>query len=106
MDLEGSLRASYFDAVSLLVDNRPLLGETLSTKPHPYIISLRYAFQDVDHLYLAMDFIGGGDLFSLLEQHSSGLPVHWIPTYSGEVALVGRPPSPPPHTHKKKPGLN
>ena len=37
-------------------------------QPHPFIISLNYAFQDMDHLFLVMDFVGGGDLFALLEQ--------------------------------------
>lgn len=29
---------------------------------HPFIVNMHYAFQDRDNLYLAMDFLKGGDL--------------------------------------------
>ena len=45
--------------------------QQLAVAPHPYIVSLRYAFQDNDNLYLLMDFVGGGDLFTLLESKGS-----------------------------------
>lgn len=31
-----------------------------------WIVRLAYSFQDVDHLYLVMDWMGGGDLLNLL----------------------------------------
>ena len=38
----------------------------MANKPHPFVVSLHYAFQTEDSLYLLMDFVGGGDLFSLM----------------------------------------
>ncbi|GAA5895234.1 hypothetical protein JCM8208_005943 [Rhodotorula glutinis] len=43
---------------------RDLLA-TASTSTR-WTVKLHYSFQDVDHLYLAMDFMSGGDLLSLL----------------------------------------
>ena len=34
--------------------------QDLSGKQHPYIVSLHHSFQDDSHLYLVMDFVGGG----------------------------------------------
>eukprot|EP00964_Phaeocystis_antarctica_P035768 scaffold20446_cov54-Phaeocystis_antarctica.AAC.3 len=34
--------------------------QDLSDKVHPYIVSLHHSFQDDAHLYLVMDFVGGG----------------------------------------------
>ena len=34
--------------------------QDLSDKQHPYIVSLHHSFQDEAHLYLVMDFVGGG----------------------------------------------
>ncbi len=31
-----------------------------------WIVQLHYAFQDVDHLYLVLEYMGGGDLLNLL----------------------------------------
>ncbi|KOO34293.1 protein kinase 2 [Chrysochromulina tobinii] len=36
---------------------------------HPYIVRLHYAFEDHSHFYQALDFVGGGDLFSHLQVH-------------------------------------
>ena len=36
---------------------------------HPYIVRLHYAFEDHAHFYQALDFVGGGDLFSHLQVH-------------------------------------
>lgn len=44
-------------AVSVM--NEKNLLEQLS---HPFIVNMYLAFQDRDCLYLAMDFLGGGDL--------------------------------------------
>ena len=42
-----------------------------SSTSHPngapsWIVKLHYAFQDIDNLYLALDYMGGGDLLNLL----------------------------------------
>lgn len=41
----------------------------LARQPHPFIVRLHHAFQDVANLYLAMDYIGGGDIFDLLQRY-------------------------------------
>ena len=62
--------------------------EDLSARPHPFVVSLRYAFQDVSHLYLIMDYVGGGDLFSLLESKTR-FPEEWVTLYGGEIVSRG-----------------
>ena len=34
----------------------------LSKLNHPFLVNMTYAFQDRDNLYLAMDYLDGGDL--------------------------------------------
>ena len=56
---------------------------------HPFIVKLHFAFQDERHLFLVLDFIGGGDLFSLLED----APNHQLSEgatrfYSAEMVLA------------------
>ena len=50
-------------AVQRVVDENTIL----QTIVHPYIVRLHYAFQDSSHFFLALDFLGGGDLFSHLQ---------------------------------------
>lgn len=40
--------------------------EILTCAKIPWIVNLRYSFQDENFLYLVMDFLPGGDLMSLL----------------------------------------
>jgi serine/threonine kinase 38 len=40
--------------------------EILSTSKNPWIVNLRFSFQDEYYLYLVMDFLPGGDFMSLL----------------------------------------
>ena len=54
---------------------------------HPFIVSLQHSFQDDQHLYLVMDFVGGGDLFSLIEKKGR-LPEDWARIYSAEIVLA------------------
>lgn len=48
----------------------------MAARPHPFIVSLRYAFQDDRHLFILLDYVGGGDLFRLLAQKGK-LPEDW-----------------------------
>lgn len=61
--------------------------QDLSDKQHPYIVSLHHSFQDDAHLYLVMDFVGGGDLFMLIESQER-LPEEWAMIYSAELTLA------------------
>ena len=36
--------------------------EFLSYLHHPFIVNMKYSFQDYDNLYLVMDLLTGGDL--------------------------------------------
>ncbi len=33
--------------------------QQMASRPHPYVISLRYAFQTADNIFLIMDLMGG-----------------------------------------------
>lgn len=45
-------------------DERKMLGEV----KHPFLITLWGTFQDSKNLYMVMDFVEGGELFSLLRK--------------------------------------
>ncbi len=45
-------------------DERRMLGEV----KHPFLITLWGTFQDARNLYMVMDFVEGGELFSLLRK--------------------------------------
>ncbi|KAI9590845.1 kinase-like domain-containing protein [Syncephalis fuscata] len=40
--------------------------DVLTTSTSPWLVKLFYAFQDTEHLYLAMEYVPGGDLRTLL----------------------------------------
>lgn len=45
---------------------RDLMTSASASATAKWIVKLIYSFQDVDHLYLIMEFMGGGDLLNLL----------------------------------------
>jgi protein kinase A len=49
-------------------DERRMLGEV----KHPFLITLWGTFQDARNLYMVMDFVEGGELFSLLRKSGVG----------------------------------
>ncbi|EDQ92496.1 uncharacterized protein MONBRDRAFT_1270, partial [Monosiga brevicollis MX1] len=40
----------------------------MATSDSPWIVQLHYAFQDKDFLFMAMEFVAGGDLISLIDE--------------------------------------
>ena len=50
-----------------------------------WITSLRYAFQDVENLYLVMEFHGGGDFLQLLARHDDMLDENMAKFYAAEM---------------------
>ncbi|EKC99215.1 hypothetical protein A1Q2_06415 [Trichosporon asahii var. asahii CBS 8904] len=53
--------------------------EMLVRVRHPFLVNLWGTFQDVNNLYMVMDFVAGGELFSLLRKSQF---------YAAEVALA------------------
>ncbi|KZS87749.1 kinase-like protein [Sistotremastrum niveocremeum HHB9708] len=54
---------------------------------HPFIVNLWGTFQDSSNLYMVMDFVAGGELFSLLRK-SRRFPDPVAKFYAAEVALA------------------
>ncbi|KAJ4493799.1 AGC/PKA protein kinase [Lentinula edodes] len=54
---------------------------------HPFIINLWGTFQDATNLYMVMDFVPGGELFTLLRR-SNRFPEPVAKFYAAEVALA------------------
>lgn len=46
--------------------------EMLVRVRHPFLVNLWGTFQDVNNLYMVMDFVAGGELFSLLRKSQVG----------------------------------
>jgi len=59
----------------------------LSCVQHPFIINLWGVFQDTGNLYMVMDFVPGGELFTLLRR-SNRFPDPVAKFYAAEVALA------------------
>jgi hypothetical protein len=47
--------------------------EMLVRVRHPFLVNLWGTFQDVSNLYMVMDFVAGGELFSLLRKSQVSL---------------------------------
>jgi serine/threonine protein kinase len=73
-------------SVSQAITEKQVLQQ-MASRPHPYVVSLRYAFQSSDNIFLVMDLVGGGDLYQLL-QANGRLPEKWVVVYAAEVALA------------------
>ncbi|KAK9719225.1 serine/threonine-protein kinase dbf2, variant 2 [Basidiobolus ranarum] len=50
--------------------------DVLTAANSPWLVQLFYAFQDLDHVYLAMEYVPGGDLRSLLNNSGSIAETH------------------------------
>ena len=59
----------------------------LAAVRHPFIVCLHYAFQNQAKLYMVMDFVQGGDFFTLMRKYRR-LPEEWVRIYVGEIALA------------------
>ncbi|KAI0180007.1 Pkinase-domain-containing protein [Hypoxylon sp. FL1284] len=64
-------------------DERRMLGEV----KHPFLITLWGTFQDPRNVYMVMDFVEGGELFSLLRK-SGRFPNPVAKFYAAEVTLA------------------
>ncbi|QRV83850.1 Serine/threonine-protein kinase [Ceratobasidium sp. AG-Ba] len=59
----------------------------LASVRHPFIVNLWGTFQDVNNLFMVMDFVPGGELFTLLRK-SKRFPSPVAKFYSAEVILA------------------
>ena len=66
--------------------------EIMSLMYHPFIVRLHWTFQSPQHLFLVMTYVGGGELYELMERHLSlngkPMPVPWARFYAAELALA------------------
>jgi S-adenosylmethionine/arginine decarboxylase-like enzyme len=53
-------------------DARRAISESAAMQEikHPFVVTLHFAFQDANHIYFVLEFVGGGDLYSHLERHT------------------------------------
>lgn len=51
-----------------------------------WIVSMQYAFQDAQFLYMAMEYMAGGDLVTLQENYD--FPENWARFYTAELLLA------------------
>lgn len=54
---------------------------------HPFIVQLKYAFQNSGKLYLVMEYLSGGELFRLLDTEGY-LKEEWAIFYIAEITLA------------------
>lgn len=59
----------------------------LAAVQHPFIVRLHFAFQNNHKLYMVMDFVQGGDFFTLMRKFRR-LPEEWVCLYVCEIALA------------------
>ena len=59
----------------------------LETLNHPFLIKMRYAFQNYESLYIVMDYANGGDLFWHI-QNDKQFSENRARFYSGEILLA------------------
>lgn len=64
----------------------------LQAVQHPFIINLWGTFQDTANLYMVMDFVPGGELFTLLRRSNVSPPLqHMLSLYSYSISALPRP---------------
>ena len=61
--------------------------EILMMIDHPFIVTLVAAFQDEKRLYMLMEFVNGGELFSYLRKQGR-LPIDSARFYAAEITLA------------------
>lgn len=54
----------------------------------PFLVRLHAAFQDTTHLYLLMEFVQGGELFTFMRKRRRALRESWARFYAATV-IVG-----------------
>ena len=52
-----------------------------------FIVKMYYSFQGKEYLYLVMEYLNGGDLYSLLSKYGY-LDEEWVRKYSAEILMA------------------
>ncbi|OZJ02381.1 hypothetical protein BZG36_04445, partial [Bifiguratus adelaidae] len=78
----NKLKCIKMRAVENIISERRLL-EAID---FPFIVNLRYAFQDDENLFMVLDLMLGGDLRFHLERYGK-LKEEWVQFYVAEIAL-------------------
>ncbi|ESO94492.1 hypothetical protein LOTGIDRAFT_215457 [Lottia gigantea] len=60
--------------------------EIMSNANSEWIVQLHFAFQNMRHLYMVMDYMPGGDLVNLMSNYD--VPEKWAKFYCAEVVLA------------------
>ena len=63
-------------------------SEVMQKLDSPFVAKLQGAFQDDSHLYYLMEFVGGGDLTSHLNENGGSFPESWCQLYTAEIATA------------------
>ena len=71
---------------SVVMREKDILA-SLSSSPHPCVITMHNAFQTPSHLFMLMEIATGGELFTLLEKFNRFQPEHAL-FYAGNVVLA------------------
>ena len=72
-----------------VVENMRAERDVLEAVRHPFIVNLRFAFQSETKLYLVLDFISGGELFTRLNNSKdNALPIKDCRFYAAEIVLA------------------
>ncbi|CAM9550463.1 unnamed protein product [Heterosigma akashiwo] len=77
--------------IKLIQDERIILS---LMEPHPFIVQLHYAIKKGAHVYFIMDFMPGGDLYTMLRRFNIKLADTLF--YAAEIALALE------HCHKQR----
>lgn len=62
--------------------------QVLEQVQHPFIINLWGTFQDAANLYMVMDFVPGGELFTLLRRSNVGANLSYAPQQNLQLFAV------------------
>lgn len=69
--------------VHTVISERNILSRT----SHPFIVSLKFAFQTASKFYLGLEYVSGGELFFHMQQRNC-LPLTDVQLYIAEIALA------------------
>eukprot|EP00056_Hartaetosiga_gracilis_P006680 m.99207 g.99207 ORF g.99207 m.99207 type:complete len:1357 (+) comp12530_c0_seq17:114-4184(+) len=61
--------------------------DIMSNSDSPWIVKAQFAFQDKQYLYLAMEYLCGGDLINVMEKFEY-IPEEWAKFYVAELVLA------------------